>query len=112
MDRIGPRCNATRGDGDLIATDVDDMTVASVVPIVTGNKSEDLGLLQIKIKEGLPLQSMLFQLTEAAAKNSLGLTEPAENSLALAVLSQLIHHGTDREFDASEIALKNASSLR
>ncbi len=93
------------------ATDVDDITVAGVVLIVTGNSTEDLGLLQINIQEGLPLQSTLFQLTEAAAKKSLGLTEIAENSIALAVLSQLIHHGTDREFDASEVAPEKRAIL-
>ncbi len=93
------------------ATDVDDMTVAGVVLIVTGNDTEDLGLLQINIKEGLPLQSTLFQLTEAAAKKQLGLTELAENPIALAVLSQLIHHGTDREFDASEVAPEKRAIL-
>lgn len=93
------------------ATDVDDITVAGVVLIVTGNSTEDLGLLQINIQQGLPLQSTLFQLTEAAAKKSLGLTEIAENSIALAVLSQLIHHGTDREFDASEVAPEKRAIL-
>ncbi|MGI9443349.1 MAG: AmmeMemoRadiSam system protein B [Rubripirellula sp.] len=93
------------------ATDVDDITVAGVVLIVAGNSTEDLGLLQINIQEGLPLQSTLFQLTEAAAKKSLGLTEIAENSIALAVLSQLIHHGTDREFDASEVAPEKRAIL-
>ena len=93
------------------STDVDDTTVAGIVLIVNGNNNADLGLLRINMKEGLPLQSTLFELTATAAKTLLGMTEPGENSIELAVLSQLIHHGTDREFDAREVAPEKRAIL-
>lgn len=85
------------------ATDVDDMTIAGVALLVSDDKHRAFSLMQLNIKEGIPLQSTLFRLTEVAAKHFQGMEEAGQKTITLAILSQLIHHGTAGEFDTREV---------
>jgi AmmeMemoRadiSam system protein B/AmmeMemoRadiSam system protein A len=85
------------------APDVDDMTVAGVTLVASAEKNQEFSLMQLNIKEGIPLQSTFFRLTEAAANHFLSMKESVAKVDSVAVLSQLIHHGTDSAFDAREV---------
>ncbi len=83
------------------ATDVMDGAVSGVVlQIVADPQQPAVGWMQLTLRDGVPLQSTLFQLTSSAA-GSLGSHDTHANDwqVRLAVLSSVVHHGIDRDPD-------------
>jgi AmmeMemoRadiSam system radical SAM enzyme/AmmeMemoRadiSam system protein B/AmmeMemoRadiSam system protein A len=82
------------------ATDVSDATVQGVVLSVIYNESQPpVSWMQLTIRDGIPLQSTLFQMTQRAAQ-SLASQGPADRwQVNVSVLSTVIHHGIDVDCD-------------
>lgn len=82
------------------ATDVSDATVQGVVLRVTYDAGQQpASWMQLTIREGMPLQATLFQLTQTAAA-ALGGQDGAEGwQVDVALLSTVIHHGLDNDAD-------------
>ena len=99
------------------ATNVDDMTVAGVaLQISTDHEistdhDQQTGWMHLNVKEGIPMQSSLFQLTQSAASNLKQSNGAGQGKVTLAVLSHLIHHGMDTEFDVQEVQPSSRAML-
>jgi AmmeMemoRadiSam system protein B/AmmeMemoRadiSam system protein A len=82
------------------ATDVSDLTVQGVVlQVVYDEDQPPASWMQLTIRDGVPLQSTLFQMTQTAAQ-SLAASGPADRwQVHVAVLSSIVHHGLDADCD-------------
>ncbi|MFK8115482.1 MAG: AmmeMemoRadiSam system radical SAM enzyme [Rubripirellula sp.] len=82
------------------ATGTDDATVQGVVLQVTCDPAQPpFSWMQLNLRDGFPLQSTLFQMTQTAAQ-SLALVGPATSwDSNVAVLTTPVHHGTDQHSD-------------
>ncbi len=82
------------------ATDVSDRTVAGIVlRIVYDADRPAANWMQMTVRDGVPLQSTLFQMTQTAA-TTLAFHGPANQwNVHLAALSTVIHHGLDTDHD-------------
>ena len=82
------------------AVDVSDATVAGIVLRVTApNRSEPFVAAQLSLRDGIPLQSTLFQMTQNLSQRlaeSVG-TDAVE--VDLAVLSSVVHQGSLKDCD-------------
>ncbi|MEM8667584.1 MAG: AmmeMemoRadiSam system protein B [Planctomycetota bacterium] len=94
------------------ATDVSDTSVNGIALRVTHlPRGTNSSWLQLNIREGLPLQSTLFQMTQTAASALRGMGPSNEWSIDVAVLSTVIHHGTDTEHDLESVDGKTRSLI-
>jgi AmmeMemoRadiSam system radical SAM enzyme/AmmeMemoRadiSam system protein B/AmmeMemoRadiSam system protein A len=81
-----------------------DASVSGVVLNVTFDAQQPpVSWLQLNLREGIPLQSSLFQLTQTAAR-SLASAGPATNwRVDIAILSTVIHHGVDTDYELAGV---------
>jgi len=93
------------------ATDVDDMTVAGVALQISMDSNHPTGWMHLNVKEGIPMQSSLFQLTQAAASALKQTNGEGQGRIALAILSRLIHHGMDTDFEVQEVQPNNRAMI-
>ncbi len=67
--------------------------------------------MQLNIREGIPLQATLFQLTQKAA-TSLAETQPSNRwKVEIGVLSSVIHHGSDSHYDLKGVHCQTRALL-
>jgi AmmeMemoRadiSam system radical SAM enzyme/AmmeMemoRadiSam system protein A len=82
------------------ATDVSDATVQGVVLRVTYEEGQQpASWMQLTIRDGMPLQSTLFQMTQTAALALRSRNGVEAWRVDLALLSTVIHHGLDDDAD-------------
>ena len=94
------------------ANDVDDATTAGVVLQVSPPDShETAGWMQLNVREGIPLQSTLFQLTQTAARTFSNWGRAGQWQVNLGILSQVIHHGVDTDYQVQEVSPKNRAII-
>ena len=93
------------------ATNVEDMTVAGVALQINMDSGDQTGWMHLNVKEGIPMQSSLFQLTQSAASMLKQSNGAGQGKVTLAVLSRLIHHGIDTEFDVQEVQPSSRAML-
>lgn len=82
------------------AQGVDDATVQGVgLNVVHDPSMPPASWMQLTIRDGIPLQSTLYQMTQTAAQ-SLAAHGPADQwKVSVSVLSTVIHHGIDSDCD-------------
>lgn len=80
------------------ATDAPDMTVAgAIIAIETDEHTRPDCLLQLNLREGIPLQSSMFQLTQSLAQTKR--SDQDARRIDIGVLSSVVHHGIDTDHD-------------
>ena len=85
-------------------TDVDDGEVQGIVLRVFRDPQQPpLSWLQLTIRDGIPLQSTLFQMTQHAASQLDGYAPSTSWRVELALLSTVVHHGTGTDCDLAGI---------
>lgn len=94
------------------ATGVSDVNANGVILQVDFNNGrEPLSLLQLNLREGMPLQSTLYEMTQQAAK-SLGQTQLSSDSqVGIAILSHAVHHGPFDEADTRGVQPNDRATL-
>jgi AmmeMemoRadiSam system radical SAM enzyme/AmmeMemoRadiSam system protein B/AmmeMemoRadiSam system protein A len=86
------------------ATDVTDTTVQGVVLRVVYDESQPpASWMQLTIRDGVPLQSTLFQMTQTAAQTLASHGGADRWQVHVAILSTVIHHGLDTDADLEGI---------
>lgn len=86
------------------ADNVSDFSVSGVVLNVTPDPSQPaIGWMHLSIREGIPLQSTLLNMTEHAAKTLQNHIWVDGWRADVAVLSSTVHHGTDSDHDLAEV---------
>ncbi|TWU36636.1 hypothetical protein Q31b_49170 [Novipirellula aureliae] len=82
------------------AMNVVDIEVLGVVlQIKCHNENLPHSWLQLVFRDGMPLQSKLFEFTQTAAKSLAGYGPAGDWDVRVAVLSSAIHHGLDSDAD-------------
>lgn len=77
------------------ANGIDDATVQGLVLQVThGSDQEPVSWMQLNMRDGLPLQATLYQLTQTAAQAMSHIGPAAQWKVNIAVLTSIVHHGS------------------
>lgn len=86
------------------ASGVRDATVAGVVLRITPDPEQSpVGWMQLSIREGMPLQTALLEMTKTAAMSLVNYHWADGWHAAISVLSTLVHHGNDIDQDLQEV---------
>ncbi|TWU35162.1 AmmeMemoRadiSam system radical SAM enzyme [Novipirellula artificiosorum] len=89
------------------ASDVNDVSVLGIVlEVVHKQWPKSKSWTQFSLRDLLPLQSTLFQMTQNAARSLVAEATDDGWHVRLAILSSAIHHGTDSQCELSEIDCK------
>lgn len=94
------------------ASGIEDLNVAGVVlRVLPPGADHSFGWLQFSIRDGVPLQATLFQLTETAARELQHVRGEGQWRAELGILSQTIHHGLDNDCALQEVDPRRRSLI-
>jgi AmmeMemoRadiSam system protein B len=86
------------------ASDVDDREVQGIVLRVFHDPDQaPVSWLQLSIRESLPLQSTLFQMTQNAASFLAQQARTTRRSVQIVIVSSIVHHGMADDFDLAGV---------
>ena len=94
------------------ANDIPDASVSGLVLHVTFDQQQPAtSWMQLNLREGIPLQATLFQLTQTAA-NTLARAQPSSGwNVEIGVLSSIIHHGSESHYDLQGVDCQTRALL-
>lgn len=94
------------------ANNIPDTSVNGLILHVTYDQNQPgMHWMQLNIREGMPLQATLFQLTQKAATSLTGKQPSSSWDVEIGVLSSIIHHGSDTHHDLQGLRCQTRALL-